>query len=150
MADPLSVAASAAGLTSLGLEITRGLLAYISAVQGQDEETTLIRQKLVVLQTFLVAAQGAIQDIPTDLDQNLSTALKTALVFSKSRIENLQKYLQKCSTTSSAGVPSWKSDLSNAGRRAIYYFRKDTLKELEKAVDGLQQPIGLILNLLGM
>lgn len=74
--DPLSVTASAAGLISLGLTISGGLIRYCKAYQGQDADLTQLAIHAKELENFLCLIenqmanlQGPNQDITNSLQR---------------------------------------------------------------------------------
>lgn len=83
--DPLSVTASAAGLISLGLTISGGLIRYCKVYKGQDADLTQLARHAKELETFLglienqiANLQGPNQDI-TDSLQKCRDACDTCL-----------------------------------------------------------------------
>jgi len=171
MADPLSISSAAAGLISLGLEACRGLLAYTSAFQSHDKDIDAIRHKLLTLQTFLNTTRLVVNSLPENAtsrqnDAHVLATLEDALQLSEKGIQDLARYLEKCCGHNAdfkyteAGNASGRRTPSDYVKRAarmkqfraksVYFFRKETIKELERTVDTLQQPLGLILTLLSM
>ncbi|KAK8084396.1 hypothetical protein PG997_005667 [Apiospora hydei] len=57
MAEPLSLAASVAGLISLGLQVTGGIAKYLDAAKCRDEELSAVRQQNALLTDTLATIE---------------------------------------------------------------------------------------------
>jgi hypothetical protein len=56
MAEALGIASGAAGIVSLGLEITQGLLKYYAAWRDQDKDIKAMYESLTILEFAITAA----------------------------------------------------------------------------------------------
>ncbi|KPM44122.1 hypothetical protein AK830_g2439 [Neonectria ditissima] len=157
MADPFSIASGAAGLISLGLSVCQGLTTYILAVKSHGEDVRTLEKKINTLQGFLNGVEAMLRDLPhhqgAQLPGDAVRIVRDAMSQSKAGMARLAGYLENCagdtlSTISSSGAE--KSKLRKAGKKAVYFFRKGSLKELEHILDGVQNQLDRSLQLLGL
>ncbi|KAI1080734.1 hypothetical protein F5B20DRAFT_92881 [Whalleya microplaca] len=69
--DPLSVSASAAGLTSLGLTISGGLIQYCKSYQGRDADLSQLTRHAQKLESFLSMVDNRTASPGQDIDNSL-------------------------------------------------------------------------------
>ncbi|RSM10349.1 hypothetical protein CDV31_007225 [Fusarium ambrosium] len=147
MSDPFSIASGSAGLVSLGLTLCKGLAEYISSIKGHGGDVRHVEQKLNNLQMFLGIIETTLKDLsrsqgirpPIDAIK----VIETVLGQSKDGMARLRGYLEECSGDGS-------SNLLTARKKAVFYFRRGTLKELEGMLDGILDLFSPSLTLLSL
>lgn len=156
MSDPFSIASGSAGLVSLGLTLCKGLAEYISAVKSHGEDVRNLETKLNTLQMFLAAVDATLKELPhlqgCRLPGDVVKVVEASLDQSKDGMVRLAGFLEECSgrthpRSSSAACPS---SLQKMGKKAVYYFRRGTLKELEQILGSVQDQLNLSLTLLNV
>ncbi|EEU44947.1 uncharacterized protein NECHADRAFT_85201 [Fusarium vanettenii 77-13-4] len=156
MSDPFSIATGTAGLVSLGLTLCKGLAEYISAVKGHGEDVKNLETKLNTLQMFLAAVDATLKEVPhlqgSRLSGDVVRVVKASLDQSKDGMVRLAEFLEECSgrTHSPSSSAACPSKLQNMGKKAVYYFRRGALKELEQMLESVQGQLNLSLNLLNV
>ncbi|RSL52665.1 hypothetical protein CEP54_010776 [Fusarium duplospermum] len=147
MSDPFSIATGSAGLVSLGLTLCKGLAEYISAVKSHGEDVRSLEKKLNTLQMFLGAIETTLKDLTrsqvTHPPIDAIKVIETVLGQSKDGMTRLRGYLEECSGDGS-------SNLLRVRKKAVFYFRKGALKELEEMLDGILGLFGPSLTLLSL
>ncbi len=146
MTDPLSVAGSAAGLISLGVQVTESLVDFYNAYKDLDSDLVVITRKLECLLKIFYSLEKAIadrnfQEDERDLIRNIETSIRTC----DELIQELQDECKKLSKTPSNGVGA---AFRIAGRRAAYPFRKSTLQKLDEDIDGIRTSLSFALEVL--
>ncbi|KAF3395698.1 hypothetical protein F1880_006691 [Penicillium rolfsii] len=152
MGDPFSVAGSAVGVISLGLQVCQGLASYIDKYRCADEEVKSCKCKIeglsLILQELYDLLTGADGSDPP-LSGNFKVALRM-IADCKSSIEDLERNLLKIQPDSSQPSQGVLPKIKSASKRALYPFRRDTLVELLTVLEGLQENLDTALALLQM
>ena len=146
MSDPLSVAASVAGLISLGISVSQSLVDFYSSYKDLDSDLngTMKRlESLLKIFTYLgeTVSNRNFQADEQDLVKNIEASVSEC----DKLIHELQDEWEKLRKTSSGGV---KAALKLAGRRAIYPFRKSTLQKIDEDIDEIRANLSSALGVL--
>ncbi|WAO94302.1 Hypothetical protein NCS54_01188000 [Fusarium falciforme] len=156
MSDPFSIASGSAGLVSLGLTLCKGLAEYVSAVKSHGEDVRNLETKLKNLQMFLAAVNATLKELPhlqgCQLPGDVVKVVEASLDQSKNGMVRLAGFLEECSgrIQSTGSLPACPSNLHKMGKKAVYYFRRGTLKELEQMLGSVQDQLNLSLTLLNV
>lgn len=150
MTDPFSVAGSAVGVVSLGLTVCQGLIDYYEAYRSQDEEAEGIVQRLEGLSNTLEILQdrtGKLGSAHTATTQNV----EKRIIACASGIKKLEKLLGEFQQTPAATAgSSFSSKVETQGRKALYPFRRSTIKNLDETVRALESSLMLAVLALQM
>ena len=146
MADPLSVAASVAGLVSLGITVSQSLVDFYTAYKDLDSDlngTVKRLESLLEIFSYLgeTVSNRKFQADERDLVKNIEASISEC----DKLIRELQDEWEKLSKTSSGGV---KAAIRLAGRRAIYPFRKSTLQKIDEDIDEIRANLSSALGVL--
>ncbi|KAK5045846.1 hypothetical protein LTR84_008939 [Exophiala bonariae] len=146
MSDPLSVAASVAGLLSLGLQSTEYLYKYYTAWRDQHRDLAKVSDQLgglleslqfideiVRTRTWRPSEQLIIQDI------------EKSIIRSKDTINVLQTEVEKFKHEPAG---NWKKTAVVVGRRAAYPFKRSTLEDLGDDVSDFRDNLSVALQAL--
>ncbi|KAK7990075.1 hypothetical protein PG989_010390 [Apiospora arundinis] len=152
MADPLSIAASAAGLVSLGLTVTGGVAKYADALKCRTEDLASVRQRNQSLRTTIRFIDGVKSQLQSQLSHQQSptslTAVDDSIKACKAelvKLESLMVELSGCSSTT-----SWRSKLKNTGKKLTYAFDRSKVDQLATRLDHTIQVLQLALDGLGL
>ena len=105
MTDPLSVAASVAGLISLGIQVTESLVAFYTSYKGQDSEITRTTDKLEGLLNTFRFLSNALQKRQFRLDeQDLVKNVESSIQQCDELIQELQDECQEFNKVSTSGI----------------------------------------------
>jgi hypothetical protein len=129
MSDPLGVAGSAVGIVSLGLQVTQGLIKYLSAVKGRKEE---IEDGIQEVQRVLSLLYSLNHMLPEVNARRCRQPLQDSLNSCYAKLEKLQQFLDGLhSSPRSAGASGTVRD---ATRSLIYPFQQGKLNTLHHSL----------------
>ncbi|KAI1857589.1 uncharacterized protein JN550_013158 [Neoarthrinium moseri] len=148
MADPFSLAASAAGIVSLGLTVCSGLASYIDGIRDRKSELSTLSTQAQNLQATLSVLKGAESSIVA-MHPAGAPALESAFKSVKEQLQALELFLkeqQDASSQSSGMVASLKEQK----RKLTFAFHRPTLEKLQKKLDSANGGLQIILHVLGL
>ena len=138
MSDPFSVAGSAVGVVSLGLTVCQGLVEYYEAWRSQDDELSNFLQDCNDLTSTLTQLWNFLER-PSSSPSNVVEHVTALVKRLSNRILQLQKILEQCRQTSLPQGISQK--LGHTARRALYPFKRATIRSLREAIDDARQTL---------
>lgn len=139
MSDPLSISAGAAGLMSLGLEVTKGLIQYYGSWKDSHDKVATMLELLEALFKTLKLLNEKI--LVTEVISRQSVdRFAESVISCASAIQRLKEKLQKAQST--------KPGLMASIRRAQYPFRETTLAKMHDIVSDLRSNLSLALDAL--
>ncbi|RDW86106.1 ankyrin repeat domain-containing protein [Aspergillus mulundensis] len=135
MVDPLSVAASAAGLISLGIESCKTIVHYCSHIHGCNEDVDAIALKAGGLLTTLQSL-AALLDETDQLNPKVAADIREKILQNQQWVEKINDRISKLSVT--AQGTGLGERLRVSAKKATYPFNKDTLLGTLDLLQGLQ------------
>ncbi|CAG7925023.1 unnamed protein product [Penicillium olsonii] len=136
MSDPLSVAGSAVGIISLGLQVCGEIVSYCQAWRGFDEDIQRITEKadglcmlLKGLREIIEYAQRNSHAEASDLESKTQSLQKAIL--------RLKSATDRCASTGSITPNGFRHQL----KKATYPFKKEGLREISTDLDSIQIPL---------
>lgn len=146
MTDPLSVAASVAGLVSLGIQVTQSLVDFYNAYKERDSDLLGMTERLGGLLDIFQCLKRTLVDGKFQADeQGLIERIETSIENCDELIQELQDECQKFSKASPNGI---KAAVKVAGRQAIYPFRRSTLQKLDEDIGEIRANLSSALDVL--
>ncbi|ETS80402.1 hypothetical protein PFICI_07931 [Pestalotiopsis fici W106-1] len=146
MADPLSVAGSAVGIISLGIQVAQSLFDYYNAVKSQHSDVAHTIRKLDSLLEILGSLQHRIDGRRFRADeQDAVRKIESLINESEECIQELQDEAEKFKQ---CPVGTIQSAVRTTARRVAYPFRRSTLEKLDEDVDDIVDRLKLALQLL--
>ena len=146
MADPLSIAGSAAGLVSLGIQVTQSLVNFYNSYKNLDSDLVGITQNLECLLEIFHSLENAISARKFhEADRHLIEKIEASIEACDDLIQELKDECEKLSKPSLRG---FKDAIKVAGRRATYPFRKSTLQKIDEDIDGISNKLSFALGIL--
>ncbi|KAK1763796.1 hypothetical protein QBC33DRAFT_596465 [Phialemonium atrogriseum] len=146
MADPLSVAASVAGLVSLGIQVTQSLVAFYAACKGQKTDISSTSRKLEHLLGVLEILHGQLASRQFRADeQGLLEKIESSIQVCDECVQELQSENDKFKGGSKDGI---RAAAQTASRRLAYPFRQSTLQKLDENIDETVSQLSLVLQML--
>ncbi|KAF4982590.1 hypothetical protein FZEAL_1822 [Fusarium zealandicum] len=144
MSDPLSVAGTAVGITSLGIQICQGLVSYLRSVKGRKQD---IADGLNEVKT-LISLFHALQNLVPKIDQKCvdSTAIRRCLSNSEEKLAEFQKQLNGLRGPNPSASNTW-SKMREAGRSIIYPFYEEKLISLRQSLGDLLHNLNLAVGI---
>ncbi|KAK4247355.1 hypothetical protein C7999DRAFT_32230 [Corynascus novoguineensis] len=129
MADGLSVAASVAGLVSLGLQVSGGIMQYFDALDCRDKDLSSARQQTRALQGTLQVIEESVTQLRSD--HAAATASVQACVDAcRADLKALQSLVDELYRVDQAATTPG-SKIKNHGRKLLYPFNRSKLQQLE-------------------
>ncbi|KAK1500435.1 hypothetical protein CABS01_10159 [Colletotrichum abscissum] len=149
-AESVGLAASAAGLLSLGLQITGGIVKMpiwgMDAFEGRDEELRNVKNQnanlgatLHAIKTVLAGLQGQSPAVAAAVDQNI-----------RSCEEDLRALEALCIELSDHAGSSWTNRLENKKKKVTFAFHRPKLRDLELQLQKAHGALQLIQGSLGL
>lgn len=142
----IAVAASAAGLASLGIQCCKGLRTYYSSFKAYDEQIGANIEQTQVLAVLFenlerVLSRNAANPARTSSLQRVDGILSKC----RDRVERLRSVLEKCQSTT---LPSGQlGSLQKIKTRALFPFRQQTLITVRENVESLRSNLQFALNI---
>lgn len=142
----MALAASVAGLVSLGLQITGGIVKYVDAIKSRREELEFVRYQTETLEGTLRAFEAS-KTSPlgqfSEIDAAAAGSLQ--LVFVELRgIKALHDEL------ADHGGRSLASRLENKKKRFTYAFKQTKIQELGQRLEKATNALQLAMSVMGL
>ena len=146
MVDPISVAGTAVGVISLGIQVTQSLVKFYSSYKGQTSDLVHTTGKLDGLLEILQSLRKTLSDRKFQADErSLVEGIEASIKDCDGLIEELQLEWQQFSKASSKGI---MGGIKIAGRRATYPFRQSTMQKLDENIDEILANLSFALEVL--
>lgn len=146
MADPVSVAGTAVGVISLGIQVTQSLVNFYNSYKGQKSDLAHTTERLDGLLEILQSLQKTLSDRKFQADErSFLEGVETSIKNCEELIEELQHEWQQLSKASSKGI---MGNIKIAGRRVTYPFRQSTLQKLDESIDEIRANLSFALEVL--
>ncbi|KAF7534676.1 hypothetical protein G7054_g6002 [Neopestalotiopsis clavispora] len=144
MAEAFGLAASAAGIVSLGLQVYEGLASYVEGVKEWKPELAAISKQANNLQAIIKTLQVAIPRIDAILTTNESPLLSTLKTVEEElwALKLFLGSLQDVSGQSSKIV----SVLKEQKKKLVYPFHRPTLEKLQKRLESANSALQISLQ----
>ncbi|KAK1506023.1 hypothetical protein CTAM01_03358 [Colletotrichum tamarilloi] len=145
-AESVGLAASVAGLLSLGLQITGGIVKYMDAFEGRGEELRNVKQHndnlgvtLHAMKTVLAGLQGQSPAVVDAVDQNI-----------RSCEDDLRAVEALCIDLSDRDGSTWTKRLENKKKKVTFAFHRPKLRDLELQLQKACGSLQLVQGSLGL
>jgi hypothetical protein len=146
MTDPLSVAAGIAGLISLAIQTTQGLVQFYTSYRDQDTDVARTTEKLESLLNTFQFLNTALQSRKFRADERgLMNQVESSIQQCNDLIQALGDELLKLKKSLPSG---FKTSIKAAGRRTLYPFKRSTLQKLDEDVGDVRDDLTLALEVL--
>jgi predicted transcriptional regulator with HTH domain len=146
MAEALGVARSVAGIVSLGIQLTQGLLKYYGSWKDQDNDISDMCASLDSLRRTLVILSETIQP-PARFGVSIKDSVEKNINRINGALEQLKDELRKVQGTEPL-KPGARSAMRRHVRRALYPFREETLSKIQRVVSEARSNLDLALQVL--
>lgn len=146
MADGLSLAASVAGLVSLGLQVTQGIVSYVDALESRQQELRSVQQQNDALSSALAVIESASAQLQGQ-HQHAAAAVSQNLLACTEHLEAVKKLLAElahCDTS------TWWKRVKNQKKKLSYAFDRPKLQGLAQRLEDANCALQLALAGLGL
>ena len=131
MSDPLSVAGTAVGVISLGIQVCQGLLEYYRAWEAQDKEIKETLENIAREQKILQLLQSTLAKHSSSFATSV-VQVEASITQAKAEFVYLDGLLQKCRQTR---IPSdLREKAKTVAKSLLYPFKRETIRDLKKAI----------------
>jgi hypothetical protein len=143
MADPLSVAGSAVGIISLGIQVCQGLVSYLRSIQGRHQEIASHLKEVRGLSSVFHLLNDAVPRLARQRHGD-AAVIGQCLIDCKEQLVDLQQLVLKL-----RGPPNpsdVKGKMKQAGRAVIYPFREGELASIRRGLQSLNTNLKLAID----
>ena len=140
----MEVASGLAGLTSLGLTVCNGIIAYYSSFQSADSDVRRTVESARGLEELLTLLGSRLNQ--PSLRRDVAERAEKEISNCHDNFRALQKVLAKVNA-----VPKdqgWKGKTTALGKRALYPFKESTLAKLRENCGDAKENLALSMHLL--
>jgi hypothetical protein len=147
MADLVSVAGTAIGVTSLGIQLCQTVIKYYSRFRSFDDDISAVVKRAEVLESTLEALESV--RVKMDVRHgHVSKHLQSAMNACAVSMEALNAMAQKCGETA---LPHSSKDTRRIlEKRLLWPFKQNTLTNLRTALDELQANVQLAVQVVDL
>lgn len=143
MTDPLSIASGVAGLLSLGISVSQGIITYYSSWKDCPENVASTVQALNSLSNVLKNIRRTTEE-SSQLQLETREAIDNSVLSCRAVLEKLEKKLEKLKQP--GNDPRRWGKVAGAIQRGIYPFKESTLSKLREHVSELRASLDLALS----
>jgi ankyrin repeat domain-containing protein 50 len=146
MSDPLSIVAAAAGLIALGIEVSKGLIAFYKKSKSQDASVARTVRKLdKLLSTLEELGQSLRHRNPKANEAAQNQNVEDSIQNCKEIVAELQFELEKVSDLPEKGIQAVSKRI---GRKLTYPFKESTLQKLDEDISDFRDNLQAALSVL--
>ncbi|KAF5252645.1 hypothetical protein FANTH_2540 [Fusarium anthophilum] len=140
MSDPLSVAGSAVGIISLGIQVCQGLISYLQSFKGQDQEIQDSLNDVQTVTSILCALKGILPKV--DKCSSETPVIRQCLIETEEKLREFQHLSLKLRGTQIT-EHDVLAKMDHTRRALLYPFREGKLKSLCQSLKGVLQNLSL-------
>ncbi|KAI0384705.1 hypothetical protein F5Y04DRAFT_293031 [Hypomontagnella monticulosa] len=145
-AESIGLAASVAGLMSLGLQVTNGVVQYINAFKSRQEELVFLRQQNNTLSTTLSAIQRSSSRLQAQ-SAEFTAAMAQGV---QSCQHELSAAEDLCADLSNCDRSTWATRLNSKKGKITYAFHRPKIQQLAQRLQQANEVLQLALTGLGL
>ncbi|WXC67542.1 hypothetical protein SNK03_013347 [Fusarium graminearum] len=145
MSDPLSVAGTAVGIASLGIQVCQGLIKYLQAVNDRNEE---IKDAVRDVKQVLSLLDNLNNTLPNVRFGNGTTSIQTCIDNCNKKLAELQRFLNGLCKTESGNRITKRA--INATRTISYPFQREKLIEMRQSLRSILNDLNLIISIISL
>jgi hypothetical protein len=144
MADPLSVAGTAVGIVSLGIQVCQGLVSYLRSVDGRKKE---IAGYLGEVQNLISVFTSLNEVLPRLALQNASDhdTIRQCLGHCEDELDRLKLLVQKLRGPQAQA--DLKAKMKDVARAMVYPFREGELASVHQCLQSLLGHLKLAISI---
>jgi hypothetical protein len=146
MADQFSISSGAAGILSLGIEVTKALVQYCTAYKDQDTDVARMSERLGFLLGLFQTLNSAMHGREFQADEHeILQKIEELIQKCYKVIKDLQDESQRLDKTATKEI---KDKIKVLGRRLAYPFQREALLKLEKYGTEIRDNLSIALDIL--
>jgi len=142
MADPVSLAGTAIGVLSLGIQVCQELRNYVNSASSRDKNIATILEQTTTLISIFDALRTVLPSVLSAVDASrTATGPGAMLAALELCVEQVQGKISEVHTMLSSlrepQVTTAQAKIRDVGKRLLYPLRRADTQELQKQLDGL-------------
>ncbi|KAG8161246.1 hypothetical protein KVR01_009510 [Diaporthe batatas] len=145
VAESVGLAASVAGLVSLGLQVTGGIVKYLDAFESRQDDLAFVKQQNEALRTSLQAIEEYV--VAPGSSPEVAAAVSGSMQSFEGALDRIEKLYPELVDS---GGKSWTSRLDNRRKRFTYPFNRSKVQQLGQQLEKARGTLQLTLNALEM
>jgi hypothetical protein len=149
MGDPFSVAGTAVGIASLGIQTFQILYRYYADFKDHHDDIDNVLRQIIRLQGILEILQGKEDEWKGhEIPPSSLSGFKMAIADCKEALARLRSMTEKFSAIDTD--KSWMNRWANMQKRVTWPFRKETLTELQGHLTVFKDNLSIALHCTGL
>ncbi|KAF5670215.1 hypothetical protein FHETE_4587 [Fusarium heterosporum] len=148
MADPLSLAGSAVGIISLGIQVCNGLLVYADAIRGRSQDLSDHLDQVQPLLALFKSLELTATRLET-LNPENAKILRDNMSQTEGKLKSLQVLLDDVGISPSA-TTDIKGKMKETFRVVVYPIKKSKLKGARQTVQALLSSLTATIQTVGL
>ena len=145
MSDPLSVAGTAVGIASLGIQVCQGLVQYFRAVRGRKDD---IREGICEIEQVVSLLYSLNSLLSRFSPQADTTPLRSCLNNCYAKLEDLQKVLSNLGNIHHSSNVTKRA--ANAMRSVTYPFQQEQITGIRQSLRSVLNDLNLIISIMSL
>lgn len=152
----MEVAASVAGLISLGIQVTGGLFAYIDAFTDRDGDLHATSKRISLLHSQLQTIES-ISQFSEAKHQYAAGSVRACIIECEIQLKPLEDFLLEegggqlvCSKTSDSNGSKLKEAVARIKKKGTYPFKRSKVEALKRRLDDATNALGTALTTLNL
>ncbi|KXX81100.1 hypothetical protein MMYC01_204118 [Madurella mycetomatis] len=149
MSDPLSVIGLAAGLVSLGIQVSSGITKYLDALDCRGQDIASVRQQNKALEKSLAFISATLAQPSNQPEHDGSAVLRECLESCNMELKALNSLVADLADSgeSTAGM---RGRIKNQRKKLLYPFNRPKLEQLDRRLCRANQTLQLPLQTLSV
>jgi hypothetical protein len=149
MADPISLAGTAVGVLSLGIQVCKGICDYIAITQGRNDDLALASAQIMNLKSVfeILNVSMSQKNLLPKLNVEALRTLQRCMSDIAQGVNHLQKILKSIEISD---VENSKAKLKQFGQKVTYSFRQSKLSSMQARVESLMSIASLAFHLVNL
>ncbi|CAI7599445.1 unnamed protein product [Penicillium pancosmium] len=143
MSDPFSVAGSAVGVISLGLQVCGKIVNYTQAVRGQNDDIQNLASKAENIRCSLKQLRELIEETRDD-SPDFASDLEVQAFGLKANVEKLRAKIEQYKPVA---TETFQDKARSTFKKVIYPLKKEALFEIGGCLDGMQATLRTALSI---
>ena len=143
MSDPFSVAGSAVGVISLGLQVCSKIVRYTQDVRGQNDHIQNLASKAENIRSSLKQLRELIEETRDD-SPDFADDLEAQAFDLKANVEKLRAKIEQYKPVANENL---QDKARSTLKKVIYPLKKEALSEIGDCLDGMQATLRTALTM---
>ena len=145
MAEAISLAASVAGIASLGLQVSSGIAKYLDAINSRDDELCTAKEQNELLLRTILSVEKKINKIQ-QIDPAAVATVFESIKLLTAKLSGLERFIAQLACHD---LSTWKSRIKDKAAKLHFAFDRSKVQHLCAKIAETISILQLTLNVLG-